>query len=91
MRDPLVRAPLFQVRKLGSRRRSVRDAHCGLERTLANRALVTLKDLFGGTLTERALTGDPLASEAVIELVDPLRPTGRLDHTVTRTSGARSA
>ena len=81
MRDPLVRARLFQVRKLGSRTKSVRDVHCGLERTLANRALVTLKDLPSGTLTERVLTGDPLASEAVIEPLDPLRPTARSSHT----------
>ena len=50
-------------------------------RTLANRVLLTLKDLFSGTLTERVLTGDPLASEAVIELVDPLRPIARSGHT----------
>ena len=51
-------------------RRPAGDLRSGLERVSANQALSPLRDLFGRTLTERMLAGDPLPSEAVTTLED---------------------
>ena len=55
----------------------MKDSQSELGRILANRALITLKDLFNGTLAENGLTGAPMPSQALIPLEDKLEPAGR--------------